>query len=74
MPVGASLVAYLVLLGRAVIAVLALHWLIVFIFDCFELDLVKMAKERPEHNGLYAIAMAIYAVAFAMIISSVMSL
>jgi hypothetical protein len=74
MPFGAGLLAYLVLLGRAVIAVLALHWLVAFIFDCLELDIVKTAKLHPEHNGLYAVAVAIYAVAFAVVISSVLSL
>lgn len=73
-PFGASFIVHLVLLGRAAIAVLALHWLISYIFDALELDIVKMAKEHPEHNGLYAIAVAITSLAFAVVIQAVLSI
>lgn len=73
-PFGASFITYVILLGRAALAVLALHWLISYIFDCYNLDLVKMAKDHPEHNGLYAVAVGLTAIAFAIVIQSVIGL
>lgn len=73
-PFGESFIAYLVVVGRAAMAVLALHWLVSFIFDTLELDVVKMAKAHPEHNGIYILAVSLFAVAFAIVIQSVLSL
>lgn len=72
--IGASFINYLVLLGRATLAVLALHWLISFIFDSDLLDLVKMAREHPENNGIYMIALGLFVIGFAIVISSVLSI
>jgi hypothetical protein len=74
LPFGASLITYMILLGRATLAVLALHWLLTYIFDCEYLDLVKMSKAYPENNGQYAIALGLIAVAFAIVIQAVISL
>lgn len=73
-PFGASFLTYLILLGRATLAVLALHWLITFIFDSVKLDIVKMVEAHPEHNGLYMIAISVFALAFAIIIQAVVGL
>ena len=73
-PFGASLLVYLVLLGRATLAVLTLHWLISYIFDSANLDLVKLAEQHPEQRGLYLVAMGLFAIAFAIVIQSVLSI
>jgi len=74
LPFGASFLTYLILLGRATLAVLVLHWLISYTFDTFNLDVVEMAKKHPEHNGLYMVAIGLMAIAFAIVIQSVISL
>ena len=74
LPFGASFLTYIILLGRATLAVLTLHWLISYIFDGPYLDIVKMAREHPEHNGLYMVAIGLIAVAFAIVIQAVIGL
>lgn len=73
-PFGASFFVYLILLGRAAIAVLALHWIVSYIFDTKFLDVVALAKDDPADRGLYAVAVSLFAIAFAIVIQAVISI
>lgn len=74
LPFGASFIVHLVMLGRATIAVMALHWVVSWIFDTDKLDVVKMANENPGQSGLYMVAVGLFAIAFAIVVSSVLSI
>ena len=75
LPIGASLLSYLILLGRAVLAVFAFHFVLTLIFDSPELDLNKLASTaNPTDRPLYAIAYGLIALSFALVIAAVIIL